>query len=91
MISFSCGFQYWAGINRYVWLDLNAKSVNFGPSMLGDGVVNAWNVPSLSHLNEKQKDQHQNLAISLGNNENELFSSFFFVRSNFLLFFFCFL
>jgi len=40
-----CGTSLWIGEERYVWVDLSAGPVTFGPILAGEGVVTSAAIP----------------------------------------------
>lgn len=46
----SCGSPFWIGTERYIWIDLTAKSLQIGPHLNGEGLIVPQMFPSLEHF-----------------------------------------
>jgi len=46
----SCGTTMWAGVERYMWIDLTAGPISYGPHTSGDGLVSEFSVPHLDNF-----------------------------------------
>lgn len=45
-----CGMMGWVGTDRYVWIDLSAGPVTFGPQTHGSGLVTDLSIPSVDRV-----------------------------------------
>jgi len=46
----ACGTTTWAGRERYLWIDLTAGPVLYGPHTSGDGLVSEFSLPRLDNF-----------------------------------------
>lgn len=63
-----CGTTRWIGRERYMWIDLSAGPVTYGPASAGDGVVTTHTLPSVSRLARQFSDRvelSRHLAVEL--------------------------
>lgn len=57
-----CLGPVWAGKNRYIWIDLGAGPVNYGPALSGDGVLPRGEFHPLATLHGRPKSEKALLA-----------------------------
>ncbi|KAK9061763.1 hypothetical protein SSX86_018946 [Deinandra increscens subsp. villosa] len=57
-----CSGSIWTGENRYLWIDLSAGPVDYGPALSGDGVLPRGEFHPLTALHGRPKSQKALLA-----------------------------
>lgn len=57
-----CSGTIWTGKNRYLWIDLSAGPVDYGPALSGDGVLPRGELHPLTVLHGRPKSQKALLA-----------------------------
>lgn len=53
-----CGTAMWAGQERYMWIDLTAGPLLYGPHTSGDGLVSEFSVPRLDNFQVEHEEGH---------------------------------
>lgn len=53
-----CGTTMWAGMERYMWIDLTAGPISYGPHTSGDGLVSEFTVPHLDNFQVYGSQDH---------------------------------
>ncbi|KAI3715292.1 hypothetical protein L6452_22269 [Arctium lappa] len=60
-----CSGNIWTGKSRYLWMDLSAGHVDYGPTLSGDGVLPRGEFHPLTTLHGRPKSQkalHEDMA-----------------------------
>ncbi|EKX39432.1 hypothetical protein GUITHDRAFT_114391 [Guillardia theta CCMP2712] len=52
----ACGTTMWAGLERYMWIDLTAGPILFGPHTSGEGLVSELSIPRLDNFQVESLD-----------------------------------
>ena len=64
-----CHSSFGMGSDRYIWLDLQSQTPNFGPKTVGDGLITSRQIPSIfNYVKESQftnEQKNEQLTIDL--------------------------
>ena len=54
----TCGTTMWAGQQRYMWIDLTAGPLLYGPHTSGEGLVSEFSIPRLDNYQVQHQEGH---------------------------------
>ena len=54
----TCGTTMWAGQQRYMWIDLTAGPLLYGPHTSGEGLVSEFSIPRLDNYQVEHQEGH---------------------------------